>query len=166
MRLALSIALLLPLSLCAQDGERFAKALHKGSVNAVDRWMERELHRQRHGQVVTTPTARYTVYGPTYDSLVTFLRGRPGVIDAVWDKCMMKETSWPGHSRIGLRIEMNDAHYERGCRVQEGRPENINLYGWRPHFSKGRESLKYLGAEDCPGFIAEQRRLCAVLLAR
>ncbi len=162
MRQALFIALLLPLTLSAQDAERFDKAIRKGSIHAVDRWMQRELHRQRHGQVVTMPTASYTVHGPTYDSLVTFLRVRPGVIDAVWDKCMMKEASWPGHSRIGLRIELNGAQYERCYRVQEGRPGNINLFGWRPHLRKGRGSLKYLGAADCPGFIAEQRRLCAV----
>lgn len=43
---------------------------------------------------------------------------------------MGKLDIWPGHSRIGVRFEMNGAMHERCLGVQEGRPGQIRLFGW------------------------------------
>ena len=161
MRLALLAILLLPLALRAQDGKRLQAALRTGNVQALDRWMKHELHRQRKGRVATTPSASYTVHGPTYDSLVAFLRRQPDVRDAAWDGCVNKISIWPGHSTIGMRWQSGDRIMERCWAVQEGIPGTIKLFGWRPHVRKDREQLKYLGARECPGFVEEQRRHCA-----
>jgi hypothetical protein len=44
--------------------------------------------------------------------------------------------------------------------LQEGRPGNIELFGWRAHVRKSREQLKFMGAQECPGFVEEQQRYC------
>lgn len=151
--------LLLPLVAPAQDADRFARALR--SERALDRWMKKELHRQRKGQLVTTPSATYIVHHQTFDSLAAFLRRQPGVVDAEWDRCIGKLDLWPGHSTIGLRVLIDGMEHERCYRVQEGIPGTINLFGWRPKVRATREHLKYQGARACPGFVVEQRRHCA-----
>ena len=150
--------LLLPCVALAQDADRFARALR--SEHALDRWMKKELHRQRKGQLVTTPSATYIVHHQTFDSLAAFLRRQPGVVDAEWDRCIGKLDLWPGHSTIGLRVLIDGLEHERCYRVQEGIPGTIKLFGWRPHVRKDREQLKYKGARECPGFVQQQRRYC------
>ena len=151
--------LLLPLVAPAQDADRFARALR--SERALDRWMKKELHRQRKGQLVTTPSATYIVHHQTFDSLAAFLRRQPGVVDAEWDRCIGKLDLWPGHSTIGLRVLIDGMEHERCYRVQEGIPGVIRLPGWRPHVRKDRQHLKVLAAHDCPGFVEQQRAYCA-----
>ncbi|MBL7983169.1 MAG: hypothetical protein JNL52_15315 [Flavobacteriales bacterium] len=161
MRVLLIGLLFVPLTVQAQDVERFHRALASGNVQALDRWMKHELHQQRKGHPVAASQGTYIVHGPTYDSLVAFLRRQPGVEDAAWDKCMGKLDIWPGHSRIGVRFEMNGVVHERCYGVQEGRPGQIRLFGWRTRVRKDREDLKYLGAAECLGFVEQQRKYCA-----
>lgn len=150
--------LLLPCVALAQDADRFARALR--SERALDRWMKKEVHRQRRGQLVTTPSASYVVHHQTFDSLAAFLRREPGVVDAEWDRCIGKQSIWPGHTTFGLRVMIDGKEHERCYRVQEGIPGVIRSPGWRPHVRKDREQLKYLGADDCPGFVEQQRAYC------
>ena len=155
------LALLLPGSLFAQDARSFARALEHHHTRAVDLWMARELHRHRKGVVITIPTASYTVHYPTYDSLVVWLRRQPGVVDAEWDRCVVKTLIWPGHSTIGLRLQMAGAIHERCYTLQEGRPGTINVFGWRPRVRKTREDLELQRIQECEGFVEAQRRNCA-----
>ena len=152
--------LFVPLTLQAQNVQRFQRALASGNERALDRWMKRELHHQRKGHTVMNSSGTYIDHDATFDTLVAFLRRQPGVLDAAWDKCIGKFDIWPGHSRLGLRFELNGAVHERCSSVQEGIPGVIRLPGWRPHVRKDREHLKYLGAADCPGFVEEQRAYC------
>ena len=122
--------------------------------------MKKELHRQRKGQLVTTPSTSYIVHHQTFDSLAAFLRRQPGVVDAEWDRCIGKLDLWPGHSTIGLRVMIDGLEHERCYGVQEGIPGTIKLFGWRPHVRKDREQLKYKGARACDGFIEQQRKYC------
>jgi len=145
----------------AQDSERFQRALHASNEHAMDRWMKREVHRNRKGHLVTTPSASYIVHDPTHDSLVAFLRRQPGVEDAAWDKCIGKLDVWPGHSTIGMRWHARGRVVERCWTVQEGRPGTLHLFGWRPHVRKDRQHLKYKRAGNCPGFVEQQRKYCA-----
>jgi hypothetical protein len=161
MRSLLLCLFLLPLVAPAQNGQRLQRALAYGNERALDRWMKSEVHRVRKGHQVTTPSGSYTVHDPSHDSLVAFLRRQTGVEDAAWDRCIGKLDIWPGHSTIGLRLMLRGVEHERCYHVQEGIPGTINFFGWRPHLRKDREQLKYLGAADRPGFVAEQRRYCA-----
>lgn len=163
MRLLLIAPFIVPLTSSAQDSGTFARALRSGTVEHVDRWMKHEIRRHRMGHVVNTPSTTYVLHSPTFDSLVSFLRRQPGVHDAAWDGCVNKIAIWPGYSTIGLRVLINGVEHERCYRVQEGIPGAIHLFGWRPHLRKNREHLKYLGAEECPGFADEQRRNCRAM---
>ena len=161
MRKLVLALLFLPSVALAQDADAFARALNSGNEHRVDRWVKRELHRQRKGRIVATWESRYTSHTATYDSLVAFMREQPGVLDAAWDKCMTKLALWPGHSRIGVRFAMNGAVHERCYRVQEGRPGQISLFGWRPKARKDKQTLVFKKAYACAGFVEEQRKRCA-----
>jgi hypothetical protein len=160
MRVLLIGLLFVPLTAHAQDVQRFQCALASGNERVLDRWMKRELYHQRKVHPVTTSSGTYTDHDATFDTIVPFLCSQPGVLDAAWDKCIGKLDIWPGHSRLGLRFEMNGAVHDRCYSVQEGMPAVIRLPGWRPHVRKDREDLRYLGAADCPGFVEEQRAYC------
>ena len=159
MRSLLLIILLLPCVALAQDADRFARA--RRSEHALDRWIKKELHRQRKGHLVTTPSTTYIAHQQTFDRLATFLRRQPGVVDAEWDRCIGKLDIWPGHSTIALRVIIDGDEHERCYSVQEGIPGTIHLFGWRPRVRKNREHLKLKRVHDCPGFVAQQRRYCA-----
>jgi hypothetical protein len=148
------------LGLPMQDPDGFARAVVRGKMAAIDRWMKRELMAKKKGESVDNGSTVITVHSLTYNSIVDFLTGQPAVIDAAWDGCMGKVGLWPGRSTIGLRIRLNGVEYERCYRVQEGIPGTIDLFGWRPMVRRSREHLKYLGAAECPGFVVEQRRIC------
>lgn len=163
MRGALFGLLLVPFVLHAQDPKRFQRALNARGEHSLDRWVKHEIHRQREGRLISTPSGSYSSYAPTYDSLVAFLRRQPGVEDAAWDRCMGKLDIWPGHSNIGLRWHGRGRVMERCWSVQEGRPGTLHLFGWRPHVRKDRQQLKYKKAQRCPGFVEQQRRYCEQL---
>ncbi len=145
---------------CAQDVIGLARALEHKSPRTLDRWMKRALDHHRKGTQIVTPSGSYTVHSPTYDSLVTWLRRQPGVVDVEWDRCINKLLLWPGHSTIGVRVRLGGLVRERCYTLQEGRPGTIKLPGWRPKVRKSREELKLVGVRECPGFMAEQRRNC------
>lgn len=144
----------------AQDKASFAQAMEHDTPRAVDRWMKHELHRERKGVLVTTPSSSYTIHSPTYDSLTAWLRRQPGVVDAEWDRCIGKLMLWPGHSTIGVQVRLGDVLHERSYTLQEGRPGTINLPGWRPKVRKSRQVLKLVGVKECAGFVVEQRVYC------
>ena len=146
----------------AQDAISFAKALEHASPRAMDRWMKRELHRQRNGVLVTTPNSSYIIHSPTYDSLTTWLRRQPAVLDADWDRCISKPAIWPGHSTVGLQVWLGGVLQERCYIMQEGRTGTLNLPGWRPKVRKTREQLRIVRASACPGFVAQQIGHCKV----
>lgn len=138
----------------------FARAVKRGNIHAIDRWMKRELMAKKRGEQLDNGSSTYTVHTLTYKSIVDWLKKQPGVIDAAWDGCMGKLDIWPGHSTIGLRVMLNGVEHERCYRVQEGRPGTITFFGWRPRIRKSREQLKYLGADDRPGFVRLQHKYC------
>lgn len=148
------------LGLPMQDPDGFARAVERGKMAAIDRWMKRELMALRKGAQMDNGSAMITVHSLTYNSIVDWLRKQPGVIDAAWDGCMNKLDLWPGHSTIGLRVMLGGVEHERCYRLQEGIPGTIKLFGWRPKVRRSRQHLKYLGATECPGFVAEQRAYC------
>jgi hypothetical protein len=163
-RIGRAVMMALPLVLAsasfAQDAKRLQVALRSGNEHALDRWMKHELHQQRKGHTVAASQGTYTDHGPTYDSLVAFLRRQPGVEDAAWDKCIGKRDIWPGHSNIGLRWRVGDEVRNRCWTVQEGIPGTVNFFGWRPKVRKSRANLKYKRASTCPGFVEQQRKYC------
>ena len=161
MRSLLLFLFLVPLVAPAQNAKRFQRARLSNSERAMDHWMEREFHRVRNGQLVTSPSGGYAEHHSTHDSLVAFLRRQTGVEDAAWDKCLNKIAIWPGHSTIGMRWRNGSVARERCWIVQEGIPGTINLFGWRPKVRKNREYLKYLRAVDRPGSVEQQRQYCA-----
>lgn len=163
MRALLFLLWLVPNVLYGQNAKTFARALSSGHAQRMDRWVKREIHRHRERVAIRTPDGSYGSYAPTYDSLVAFLRRQPGVIDAMWDRCMNKLDIWPGHSTIGMRWKLGDGMRERCWTVQEGIPGTINFPGWRPHVRKDRELLKYEKAQECPGFVEQQRAWCEEL---
>lgn len=150
-------------ALCAQDADAFARALDRKSPRALDRWIKRELYDHRKGTQITSPGSSYTSHSATYDTLVAWLRQRPGVLDAEWDRCIGKLDLWPGHSTIGVQVRLGGVVRERCYTLQEGRPGTIKLPGWRPKVRKTREELKLVGVRECAGFAVEQRGYCAVL---
>ncbi len=160
MRWFLPFALLATNILAAQDADALARALEHKGTRALDRWMKRELHHHRKGVLFNNGSTSYTIHFPTYDSLVTWLRRQPGVLDAEWDRCVSKITIWPGHSTIGVRVRNDGLIRERCYVLQEGRPGTIQVAGWRPHVRKSRELLKLVDVKECSGFVAEQHRNC------
>lgn len=138
----------------------FARAVKRGNIHAIDRWMKRELMAMKRGEQVDNGSSTYTVHALTYNSIVDWLKKQPGVIDAAWDGCTNKIGLWPGHSTIGVRVMLNGVEHQRCYRVQEGRLGTINFFGWRPRMCKSREQLRYLGAEDRPGFVVLQHKYC------
>jgi hypothetical protein len=143
-----------------QDPDGFTRAVKRGDVRAIDRWMKRELMARKEGEQVDNGSTMITVHSLTYNSIVDWLRKQPGVIDAAWDSCVGKLDIWPGHSTIGLRWRVGDEVRERCWRVQEGVQGTINLFGWRPRVRRDRQQLKYRGAADRPGFVQEHRERC------
>lgn len=160
MRFILCLLLFLPADVHAQDAKRFQRALNARSEKAMDRWVKHELHRHRERVAINTPNGSYGSYVPTYDSLVAFMRRNPGVEDAMWDRCMGKQSIWPGHSNIGVRWHARGQVFERCWTVQEGIPGTLKLPGWRPRVRKNREKLKFKKAQACPGFVALQHNYC------
>lgn len=160
MKALVLIGVLLPASLLAQDATTFRKAIESGKVERLDRWMKRTIHDQCKGHLVINGTSTYITHQATYDTIVAFVRQQPGVIDAAWDRCVAKAAIWPGHSVVGIMCQMGGRTVERCWRVQEGRLGTIRLGRWRPRIRKPREELRYLGAQECTGFVAEQRKLC------
>ena len=159
MKQLIVLLFMLPTVIHAQDATRFAHAMERGA-GAVDHWMKRELMAHKKGTLVNNGSTTYTSHSATYDSLVIFLRMQPDVLDAGWDRCMVKLTSWPGHSSLGVRFVSNGEVHERCYYLQEGRSGSIEIFGWRAQVRKVREQLKFLGAKECPGFVEEQRRNC------
>jgi hypothetical protein len=143
-----------------QDPVGFARALERGNIRAIDRWMKHELMAKKRGEQLDNGSTMITVHTLTYNSIVDWLKKQPCVIDAAWDGCMAKQMSWPGHSRIGVRFIMNGIEHERCYRVQEGIAGVIRLPGWRPHVRRAREHLRFLGATEYPGFVEEQKQVC------
>ena len=143
-----------------QDPDGFTRAVERGSIGAIDRWMKRELMAKKRGEQLDNGSTMITVHTLTYNSIVDWLKKQPGVIDAAWDGCVDKIDLWPGHSTIGLRVVLNGVERERCYRVQEGRLGTVNIFGWRPRIRKSREHLKLLGAEDRPGFVVLQHKYC------
>ena len=160
MRWLLIIAMCAANGSCAQDAEAFARALDHNNTRALDRWMKRELRDHRKGTQVTAPGSSYTSHSDTYDNLVAWLRGQPGVVSAEWDRCIGKLDIWPGHSTIGVRVQLGSVVRERCYTLQEGRPGTIKLPGWRPKVRKSREELKLVGVRECEGFVTQQRKTC------
>ena len=144
-----------------QDPDGFTRAVERGKIKAIDRWMKRELMAKKKGEAVDNGSTTITVHSLTYNSIVDFLTRQPAVIDAAWDGCMGKVALWPGRSTIGLRVRLNGVEYERCYRVQEGIPGTIDLFGWRPMVRKDRQHLKYKRTSVCPGFVEQQRKFCA-----
>lgn len=163
MRGALFCLLLVPFVLQAQDAKRFQRALNARIEHRLDHWVKREIHRQREGQLIPTPSGSYRSHAPTFDSLVAFLRRQPGVEDAAWDRCMGKLDIWPGHSTIGMRWHARGQVIERCWGVQEGIPGALKLPGWRPHVRKDRQNLKCRWAKECLGFVEQEVRRCEEL---
>lgn len=143
-----------------QDPDGFARALERGSIRAIDRWMKHELMAKKRGEQLDNGSTMITFHTLTYNSIVDWLKKQPGVIDAAWDGCVAKPMIWPGHSRIGMRFIMKGIEHERCYRVQEGIPGVIHLPGWRPHVRSAREHLKFLDAMEFPGFVEQQRQAC------
>jgi len=160
MRWVTIIALLIANASSAQDTVAFARALDHHNPRALDRWVKRELHNHRKGTRITAPGSSYTSHSDTYDNLVAWLRGQPGVVDAEWDRCIGKLDIWPGHSTIGVRVQLGGVVRERCYTLQEGRPGTIKLPGWRPNVRKSREELKLVRVRECEGFVAQQLRTC------
>ena len=160
LRLIGGLAVLAAIASHAQDADAFARALEHESPRTLDHWMKSELHRHRKGTQVTAPGSSYTSHAPTYDSLATWLRRQPGVVDAEWDRCVNKLAIWPGHSIIGVQVRLGGVVRERCYTLQEGRPGTLQLFGWRPRVRKSREGLKLVEVKECPGFVAAQHRVC------
>ncbi|MBP6313423.1 MAG: hypothetical protein KA408_14205 [Flavobacteriales bacterium] len=146
----------------AQDQNAFAKAIQRDNPLALDRWIKRELHKQRNGTLVTSSSTTCTVHSPTYDRLVTWLREQPGVMDVAWDRCVTKIAIWPGHSTLGVQLRMNGQVIERCYTMQEGRPGTIRLFDWQPRVRKSREELKLVAVKECIGFVEKQHRNCKI----
>ena len=157
------IGMLLPASLWAQDATTFRKAIESGKVERLDRWMKRTIHDQRKGHLVNNGSSTYIAHQATYDTIVAFVRQQPGVIDAGWDRCVAKAAIWPGHSVVGITCQMGGRTVERCWRVQEGRLGTIRIGSWRPRIRKPQEELRYTGARECTGFVAEQRKQCEAM---
>lgn len=161
MKWLLILALCAANALCAQDAVAFARALERKSPHALDRWVKRELHDHRKGTRIASSGSSYTSHSATYDTLVAWLREQPGVVDAEWDRCIGKLDLWPGHSTIGVRVQLGGVVRERCYSLQEGRPGTLKLPGWRPKVRKTREELKLVGVRECAGFVSQQRKLCS-----
>ena len=163
MRLVALFALFIPLVLLGQDAERFARALDKRNTRAVDRWMKHEFKTHRKGSEVSTPGSSYITHASTYDDLSDWLKAQPGLMDATWDRCVIKLSSWPGHSTFGVVIRMGDRIEERCYVLQEGRLGTTDIFGWKLRVRSAQEELKVQGVRNCPGFVQEQRAACEEL---
>lgn len=163
MKWLILLTVLLSTSLRAQHADTFARARDHKTPRALDHWMKRELHRHRKGTRVSNGSTTYTDHTATYDSLVAWLGRQPGVSDAAWDRCLYKLDIWPGHSTIGVRVQLGGVVRERCYTLQEGRPGTIKLPGWRPKVRRSREQLKLVGVRECAGFVAEQRANCRTM---
>lgn len=157
------LLLLLPGLLAAQDAKRFRRAVEHGTPCALDRWMKHELRVARKGTRISQPGSSYVEHHSTYDALITWLRGQNCIEGAEWDRCISKAMTWPGRSTIGVRVRLDGGIRERCYDIQEGRPGTIHLFGWRPRVWKSRETLKFLGARECLGFVEAQREACKQL---
>ena len=160
MRFILAFLFMVPILVQAQDAQRFQRAMNARNEKVMDRWVKRRIDHHREGQVISTASGSYRSHAPTFDSLVAYLRRQPGVEDAAWDKCIGKQSIWPGHSTIGMRWHALGRVYERCWNVQEGKPGTIHLFGWRPRVRKSREHLLFKRAAPCAGFVDQQRKWC------
>lgn len=162
---ALLFSVWLPLYAVADNDHHLARLIHRGNVRRIDRYMARVIERE--GRDLRPPTYLHPLGGAEDNIMALYenLRRQIGITQVDWDRCVVKAQTWPGTWTLGVVFRTRDGHVEdiieRCYTIQGGVPGTINLSGWRPRVRKDRQQLKCIRAKACPGFLEEQRKVCA-----
>lgn len=140
----------------------FCKAVEKGNFAKVERKFKRQMKKYRHGVQFDNGPGSGMQFSHTQglDSLVAWFKKKSCVEDAAWDKCQMKQMSYPGYSSVGVRFKVGAGIVERCFLIQEGTLGSINIFGWHPHLFKAKNKLVYKKMYEQFGFVQRQKELC------
>ena len=165
MRYVLLLVCLLPLLASAENDPRLSRIIERGHVGRIDRYMRRLIHRE--GRDYRAPSYMFPLGGAedVISDLYATLRKQIGVIGVDWDRCVIQAGTWPGTWTLGVVFRTREGKVddilERCYTIQGGRPGTINLFGWHPRVRKDRPHSKVTRIESCPGFVEQQRKICA-----
>jgi hypothetical protein len=146
----------------AQDRSSFCRAVEKGKFKKVERLFNLEVKKRKWGKTYDNGPGSGMQVTHTYDldTLTTWLKSKPCVADAAWDKCQIKALNYPGWSVIGAKFITHEGIKEKCFYLKEGTMGTVRIFGWRPHLFKARNKLILKKMYDCNGFIELQRNNC------
>ncbi len=146
----------------SQDRCTLCKAAEKENFGKVERIIRKEVKKRKHGiSFYNGPGSGMQItHVPNLDTITLWLKSKPCVEDAAWDKCQMKEALYPGWSSIGIKFKTASGIKEKCFLIQEGSTGTLNIFGWRPHIFKTKNKLIYRKMYDCEGFIENQKKNC------
>ncbi|WP_123776051.1 hypothetical protein [Brumimicrobium aurantiacum] len=138
-------------NLIGQDDCKLCKTISKGQFNKMEHIVKTELLKYKYGTIIKSPSASYTNYDDSYDTIVAWLNSKSCVEQATWDKCQDKIQPYPNFSRLGFRLKSGD---EFVFHIQQGHSNNLK------NRLKFRERLYYLSMTEDKGFVKKQITLC------
>lgn len=146
----------------SQDNCIFCRAVENKNFNKTERIFKREIKKYKHGiKYDNGPGSGIQIsHVAGLDSLTAWLKNKPCVADAYWDRCQSKIAIYPGWSSIGVKFKTKSGEIEKCFYIQEGTLGITDIFGWRPHVFKTRNILVYKKMYDCLGFIEQQKKEC------
>lgn len=161
-RFACLFSMALSVIVCEANDPHLARAIKSGKVHRIDRHMKRLIHRE--GKDFRAPGSLHAQGGAEarIAHVHGVLRGQIGVVQVDHDRCAIKPAIWPGTWTLGVVYRTREASQmlERCYVIQGGRLGTVDLFGWRPRVRKARNDLRVVSMRSCPGFLAEQERIC------
>jgi hypothetical protein len=146
----------------SQNNNAFCKAVEYENYDKAERIFKREIKKYKHGNKYDNgPGSGIQIsHIAGFDSLTAWLKNKPCIEDAYWDRCQSKIAIYPGWSSIGVKFKTGNGISEKCFYIQEGTIGNIGIFGWRSHIFKTRNILVYKKMYDCAGFIEQQKKEC------
>jgi hypothetical protein len=146
----------------AQSRSSFCKAVEKGNFKKVARQFNKQVKCRKWGKTYDNGPGSGMQVTHVYDldTLTMWLKSKPCVADAYWDKCQVKIDIYPGWAEIGAKFITSDGIKEMCFCLQEGTMGTMNILGWHPHLFKSKNKLILKKLYDCDGFIEKQKANC------
>ncbi|KAF0198470.1 MAG: hypothetical protein FD166_1111 [Bacteroidetes bacterium] len=146
----------------SQDRCALCKAVEKENFRKVERLIRKEVRKRKQGiSFYNGPGSGMQItHLPNLDTITLWLKSKPCVEDAAWDKCQKKPAIYPGWASIGAKFKTSSGIREKCFLIQKGTLGSLYIFGWRPHIFKMKNKLIYRKMYDCEGFIENEKKNC------
>lgn len=122
-------------------------ALNTGNFNKVDRLVAKQIKKHRKPDM----SLGYPTYLTSFDAVEGWLKKMECVVDTELDACEIKIAIWPGWMILGVLFKADNGDITERCyRIEMG----------KTIMRKNIDELWLSEAQNCPGFIQEQRKKC------